>query len=111
MLIVPLNLQPSQTLTIVLNNQPCRLNVYQRSTGVFVDLLVNDSQIVGGVIGLDRTFVVIDTYLGFVGDIAFADQQGTNDPFWTGFGASGRYQLYYLLPAEIPRITIGAPLS
>ena len=49
MQIIPLQAVPSQTLNVNLNNQACTINVYQKSTGLFIDLLVNDALIIGGV--------------------------------------------------------------
>lgn len=94
MLIVPLVAKPAQTLTIQLSNQPCTINVKQLSTGLFVDLYVNNQPIITSVIGQDRNRIVRDAYLGFIGDLAFYDLQGSDDPFWTGLGA--RWILGYL---------------
>lgn len=94
MLVVPLVAVPSQTLTIQLSNQPCTINVYQLSTGVFVDLYVNDAPIITSVIGQDRNRIVRDAYLGFIGDLAFFDTQAADDPYFTGLGA--RWILGYL---------------
>ena len=99
MLIVPLVAVPSQTLTIQLSNQPCTINIYQLSTGLFADLFVNDSPIITSVIGQDRNRIVRDLYLGFIGDLAFFDTQGTDDPLWTGLGA--RWILGYLTAADL----------
>lgn len=99
MLIVPLIPTPSQTLTIQLANQPCTINVYQRSTGVFIDLFVNDAPIITSVICQDRNRIVRDTYLGFLGDLAFFDLQGEDDPYYTGLG--DRWVLGYLTTADL----------
>ncbi|MDR3533947.1 MAG: hypothetical protein P4L90_25705 [Rhodopila sp.] len=99
-LVVPLQPVPSQTVTVTLNNQACQINVYQLSTGLFVDLLVNNVLIIGGVIGEDRNVIVRSVYLGFSGDIAFIDTQGTEDPVSTGLGQ--RFFLMYFYPADLP---------
>lgn len=98
MLHVPLQVAPSQILNVTLGGQPCTLRVYQKSTGLFVDLYVNGALIIGGVIGLNRTHIVRTAYLGFIGDLAFFDTQGADDPVYTGFG--GRWILIYLEPAD-----------
>lgn len=105
MLIVPLNPIPSQTLSITLNGQPCKIHVYQRTTGLFLDLSVNDSLVVGGVICHDRNLLVRSAYLGFSGDLAFVDLQGKADPFFNGLGT--RWTLDYFLPAELV-VPVGA---
>lgn len=94
MLIVPLQPVPSQTVNILLANQACTIDVMQKSTGMFVNLYVNSALIIGGVIGQDRNRIVRDAYLGFVGDLAFYDTQGTEDPYYAGLGT--RWFLNYL---------------
>jgi len=94
MQVVQLQSVPSQTIQIQLGGQNCAINVYQLSTGLFVDLYVAGVLIIGGVIGQDRNRIVRDLYLGFVGDLSFIDTQGTDDPSYTGLGA--RWQLCYL---------------
>ena len=93
MQIVPLSAVPSQTTAIVLSSQNCRINIYQKSTGVFFDLYVDDEPVCLAVMCLDRNLLVRDAYLGFSGDFSFVDVQGTNDPDYTGFGS--RYLLNY----------------
>lgn len=99
MLIIPLLAQPSQTLTAVLNQQRCTVNVYQKSTGLFIDLAADGKQVIQGQICRDRCRLVRLEYLGFTGDIAFFDTQGTSDPDHTGL--DGRYLMAYLSPDEL----------
>lgn len=91
--IIPLLAVPSQTLSVTLASQPCLINVYQRSTGLFFDLYLNGEPILTAVHCHDRVLLIRYGYLGFVGDFSFFDTQGTNDPYYTGF--SGRYFLAY----------------
>jgi hypothetical protein len=91
--IVPLLAVPAQTLTTTLNGQYTQINVYQRRTGLFVDVGVTGALIIAGVIALDRNWIVRDAYLGFVGDLAFWDSQGLQDPDYTGLNS--RYFLGY----------------
>jgi hypothetical protein len=76
MLIVPLVPVASQSVNVVLAGQPCTINVYAKSTGMFLDLLVNDVLIIAGVVCLDGVRIVRDLYLGFTGDLAIFDTQG-----------------------------------
>lgn len=94
MLNVPIQPVPSQTLAVVLNNQSCRINIYTKRQGLFFDLYVANAPIVTGVISLDANRLVRDAYLGFIGDMAFFDTQGSSDPVYTGLGT--RYVLLYL---------------
>ena len=43
---IPLKPVPSQTLSVLLNGQNCQISVYQKSTGVYLDLHINNSPIV-----------------------------------------------------------------
>ncbi len=103
--IIPLTTAPSQTVFVTLSGQDCRINVYTKSLNVpiappgmtlsdpfpvyenanpvFLDLYVNDNLIIGGVILLNECLVVINEYLGFVGDLAIVDTQGNEDPVGT----------------------------
>lgn len=92
--VVPLLAVPSQTLTVRLGSQPCTLHVYQKSTGLYVDLYASDVLIIGGVVARNGVRIVRDAYLGFVGDLAFADTQGADDPESTGLGT--RWILAYV---------------
>jgi hypothetical protein len=83
-------------LTVQLNQQNCNINVYQGIGGLFIDLGINGKLIIGGVIAHDRCKIVRDPYLGFTGDLAFWDSQGTQDPDWTGLNQ--RYYLGYFYP-------------
>ena len=99
MLTIPITANYAQTLTTVLNQQTCHINIYQKFYGVFVDLYVDTGLIIGGVLAEDRNYIVRDTYLGFLGDLGFIDTQGTDDPDWSGLGS--RFVLVYLTPAEV----------
>ena len=94
MLIVPLQAVASQTVAVQLAGQNCQINVYQKSTGLYCDLYVNGSLIIGGVICQNLNNIVRDLSLGFIGDLAFIDTQGSSDPDYTGLG--GRFSLAYL---------------
>lgn len=99
MMIVPLQAVPSQTLSIALDNQNCQINVYQRLFGLFFDLYVDSVLVIGGVLCLNMTKLVRSLYLGFTGDFAFMDLQGSTDPVYSGLGA--RYQLLYLETTDL----------
>lgn len=100
MLLVPLVPVPNQTMTIFLGSQPCRINAYQKTTGLYLDLFVGSTTIVTGVLCLNTVRIVRRLYLGFVGDLAFFDTQGSSDPSYTGLGS--RFVLAYLEAADLP---------
>lgn len=104
MLTIPLTATANQTLAVQLSNQTCQIDLQQRGAhgeiGLFMNLFVAGQPIVQGVKCLDRNRIVRDLYLGFLGDLAFFDTQGSDDPFYTGLGA--RWQLLYIEPGELP---------
>jgi len=91
--IIPLTAQPSQSFSVVLGTQQCTINLYQKSTGLFMDLTANGNQILMSMLCLDRVGLIRSSYLGFVGQLAFADTQGYTDPNYSGL--NGRYILIY----------------
>jgi hypothetical protein len=99
MLNVPILATASQILSVSLAGQSCRIDIYQKTPGLFLDLYVNDILIVAGVLGRNSTLMVRDVYLGFIGDLTFFDTQGSDDPLYSGLGA--RWLLLYLDAAEI----------
>ena len=101
MQIVPLQAIPSQVLNISLGGQNCTIAVKQQAYGLFLDLYVNNTLIVGGVICQNANKIVRDLYFGFLGDLAFIDNSGLNsDPYYTGLGTT--YSLCYLEVADLP---------
>ena len=97
---IPLLAVPSQTSNLQLTGQNCTINVYQKYTGLFFDLLVNSSLVIGGVLCLNEVLLVRSAYLGFAGDFAFYDNTNDNDdPVYTGLGT--QFSLIYLTPTDI----------
>lgn len=115
MLVIPTLAVPSQTLTVALAGQRCALALYERRDytvpyggaarppggvdyppALYLDLLLNDAPVVLGVLCLQGVLLVRDAYLGFIGDLAFFDLQGTVNPFGDGLGT--RFYLAFLEP-------------
>jgi hypothetical protein len=97
MLVVPLQAVPSQTLSVILASQNCRINVYQKSTGLFLDLFVNDVALMTTVLCRGRLSMTSKASMGFVGDLFFKDLLGAADPDYTGLGT--RFLLCHMVPA------------
>ena len=100
MQVVPLQPVPNQTLQCQLGGQPCTIEVAQNAYGLFTTLFVGKTLIIAGVLSEDLNRIVRSLYLGFSGDLAFVDTQGTDDPVFTGLGS--RWQLLYLAPSDLP---------
>jgi hypothetical protein len=97
---IPLQPVPSQTVNVLLSDQQCTVNVYQKNANLYCDLYVNNALVIGGVICWTLNVIVRDTYLGFVGDLAFVDTDTPqSDPDYTGIGT--RYFLDYYTPVEL----------
>lgn len=104
MLVIPAQPLPSQVLWCQLAGQSCRIEIAQKSTGMFLNLYVLDQLIIGGVLCEVGNPIVRSAYLGFVGDLAFLDTQPgapslaagvpPDQIYFTGLG--GRYFLAYL---------------
>lgn len=107
--IIPLNAVSNQTVNCNLQNQSSQINVYQKTTGLFLDLYVNNTLIIGGVRCLWGNWIVRDAYLGFLGDLTWMDlkqhtamingtvQYAGDDPICTGIG--NRWFLIYVPPS------------
>lgn len=90
---IPLTAVPSQQLSVQLGGKSCRIAVYQKRTGLYLDLSVNDETVLCGILCRDRTWLVRGRHFGFPGDLTFIDGQGLADPHYTGLGA--RYRLVW----------------
>ena len=91
--IIPLTAVGAQSFTVLLGTQQCAINVYQLSTGLYCDLVANNTDIVSTMLCLNLVGLVRSAYLGFTGQLFFYDTQGTSDPDYSGLG--DRYQLVY----------------
>lgn len=100
MQIVPLQPIPNQMLQIQLGGQSCGLNVYQTNYGLFMDVYINATLIIAGVLCENLNRIVRSSYLGFQGDFIFIDAQGTDDPVYTGLGS--QFALAYLEATDLP---------
>ena len=93
-MIIPLQPGENQTVNVQLGGQQCQINVYEKSTGTYLDLYVSDAPIALSVKCLDRVPIITDAYLGFTGYLMFMDTLGISDPVAAGFGL--QYQLQWL---------------
>jgi hypothetical protein len=95
--IIPLKPLPSQTLSVNLGGQSCRISLYQKTTGLYCDVFVNDTPIVIGSLCQNLNPIVRAAYTGFVGELALYDTWGEDDPVYTELG--DQFQLAYGGPA------------
>jgi len=90
---VPVSAIANQTLNVVLGGQTIRLDIYQRSTGLYMNIWLNSVLTVAGALCLNETWIARYSYLGLPGDFAFVDTQGSDDPSYADLGT--RYVLVY----------------
>lgn len=100
MQVIALRAVANQTLITPVGSQNCRVNIYQKNTGLFMDVLLNEEPIALSRICQNLNRIVRDLYLGFAGDFMFLDTQGSDDPLYTGLG--DRWQLMYIEASELP---------
>jgi hypothetical protein len=106
---VPLIPIASQQVNITLDGQPCQINVYQKYTGLYLDLFLNGAPVSTTVRCLNQATLISDRqYLGFVGDLMFWDTQGDTAPAFAGLGpeGTGRYQLIYLEASDLAALDL-----
>lgn len=96
---IPLQPVPNQTLQFAVNNQAIRLRVYQKFFGLLMDVSINGSLVAAGCLCRNQNRVLHNKYLGFPGDLVFVDEQGGDDPVYTGFGS--RFVLLYLSASDV----------
>jgi len=101
--IIALQALAYQKFLVDLGGQQCQIALYQKSTGLYLDLTVNNVVLFTCEICRDRTLLVRYAYLGFIGDLAFYDSQGASDPNYMALGS--RWQLVYLLPSDVAALT------
>lgn len=104
MKIIPIADRYAQSFKVTLAGQVCTVSLYQKSTGLYMDLLVNNAVLCTGVVCENLNRVVRMPYTGFVGDLLFYDTQGGSDPSSPGLGS--RYVLCYLEAADIAQIPV-----
>jgi hypothetical protein len=108
---IPVQPSPVQTFLVTLGAQACQVNLYQKTSGLYCDLLVNGTSIITGQLCQNLNRLVRDQYLGFIGDLGFYDVTGEGeDPNYTGLGS--RFMMLYLEQTDIvygnPFFNVGA---
>lgn len=88
--LIPLRATPSQTLTVLLASQNCRIDLRTKRTGLYFDLYVDEEPVVQGVLCLNLVRLV---RRGIVGDLFWLDTRGTDAPTYDGL--ENRYYLIY----------------
>ncbi|STD93345.1 Uncharacterised protein [Escherichia coli] len=95
MLEIVLSPVKAQQFTVTLGAQVCTIRLNQRTTGMYIDIIVNGEPCLYGVLCLNNNRIVRYGYLPFQGDLFFTDTEGIvtltgggSDP---GTGSTGCY--------------------
>lgn len=109
MLEIPIQPVPNQSLTVVVNQINCKINLNTRTKPnyfnldldleerefvLYFDLEANSSSITRATICENLTPLIKQDYLGFSGNFIFVDLEGDSNPFYEGLGS--RFRLLYL---------------
>jgi len=102
---IPLAAEPSQQLSITLDNQACAINVYTLGAKLYMDLAFNGTNVINTRPCLYGNLMLQDAgYYGFAGDFTWVDTNAgptvpPTDPVFSGLGT--RYQLIYLETSDL----------
>lgn len=95
--VIPIQPLALQTFACTLDGKQAQFTITSTDKGVFADVVYNGVSVIAGRLCLDRTNINPARYNGLPQGLFFADQQGTSDPVYTGFGS--RFLLLYGDPA------------
>lgn len=95
---IPLPPIPSNTFQVVLDDQQCRITLYQRGRRMYLDLEVDSETVCRGAICQNRASVVPFPTLSFSGSLHFWDTLGDEPPQYDRLGT--RFLLLYLAEDE-----------
>lgn len=96
---IPLTANPNQIEAVALDGQSFIILLSQRSNGLYMDVAMNGTPIVLGVLCENLNLIIRNRYLGSPGDFFFYDTQGSEDPDYTGL--ADRFRLIYVERADI----------
>ena len=93
-----LSVLAAQTFQVVLDDQQCRITLYQRGRRMYLDLEVDSETVCRGAICQNRASVVPFPTLSFSGSLHFWDTLGDEPPQYDRLGT--RFLLLYLAEDE-----------
>jgi len=89
----------AQEVSITLDGQAMTLRIVQRSTGLFMDVGIDNRWIAQGVLCLNCNKIIRYPYLKIRGELFFADIKGNLDPCYDELGS--RFKLFYATAEEM----------
>lgn len=95
---IPLQNIPSQTFSVVLDDQYCTISIYWKQEYLYLDLWVNDILIRQGAICQNLADVLQGSATGFSGSLHFYDLEGDRRPSYDALDS--RYIFIYVPESE-----------
>ncbi|WP_308772267.1 hypothetical protein [uncultured Bilophila sp.] len=95
---IPLSSTPAQTFQVVLDDQQCRISLYQRGRRMYLDLDVDNEPVCRGAICQNRASIVQSPTRLFSGTLHFWDTLGDEPPRYDLLGS--RFLLLYVADGE-----------
>ena len=95
---ITLSALPAQTFQAILDDQQCRISLYQRGRRMYLDLDVDDEPVCRGAICQNRASVVQSPTRLFSGSLHFWDTRGDEPPQYDRIGS--RFLLLYVADGE-----------
>ncbi|MCX5616991.1 hypothetical protein NQF87_08425 [Bombella sp. TMW 2.2559] len=90
---IPLQPLPAQEVTCSLSGRQVRLWVRQLSTGLYLDLWLDEQPLIMGAICFNGVDLIRNPASPLPGRLFFTDTQGNADPYYDGVGS--RFILQY----------------
>lgn len=91
--VIPLSPIPNQTFNIILNEQRCEFTFITRGVDMYMNLTVNEENLINGQICLNNVDLIQYKHLNFKGKLYFVDTQGNLDPLY--YGLNDRWLLIF----------------
>lgn len=90
---IPLQQVPNQSVSCVLGDQACVIEIRLLGENLFLSLSKDSTPICQNVLLVDRSAIVRAAYTGFIGDLIVLDRFGQENPDWQQWG--DRFVLLY----------------
>lgn len=102
--VIPLSPIPAQTFQVVLDDQNCKISLYQKGLRMYLDLYKDEILLSAGNICQNTASIVQGALPQFTGTLHFFDRLGVNPPEYHLL--NDRYILLYIpageeIPAEL----------
>ncbi|MDI2091692.1 phage baseplate plug family protein [Commensalibacter oyaizuii] len=95
MQLISINAVEAQQFSLSFREYSYRFRLLDRGkAGVFLDVYQGINPVLTGLLCLDRVRIIRSAYVRFPGDFMFVDQEGFDNPSYTGF--NNRFLLYFL---------------